>query len=375
MSSQAQLMNEYFSIKVGTAEGQAKVAEYGSNFVKDRLRENSFARVIIPTQDVTRNDCQVSENNDTLVKLVQLEPRSRAMTLNFRGTPTARIIRAPRASCSFFTIASEQHQKTEQELLAYDFPITKVIEENIVKDIQEIEDREFVLHCDAACQAMQAQANGAATAPTLNATALQGVSPPVEFSVRKGELARNAATDDATVRACQRVDVVEMRKMLHGNRLKAERILWTEPDFDNLLTWTLEDSGSQLQTETAIDGWKRNTVLGLPFVRTMKTDILRQGNAFIFTNPDFLGKFYVLNQTRFYIDKVANQISFQAWEDIAMLLANIAAVKKMEFYSADATVNNADSLLASFTPKAEDQLGLLNNQVDNGLTFPKVWTY
>jgi hypothetical protein len=49
-----------------------------------------------------------------------------------------------RTSIPFFTISSERFEKTEQELLAYQMPITKIIEDNSVKDIQEIEDREFL---------------------------------------------------------------------------------------------------------------------------------------------------------------------------------------------------------------------------------------
>ncbi len=46
-------------------------------------------------------------------------------------------------------------------------------------------------------------------------------------------------------------------------------------------------------------------------VRTVKTDILESGNIYGFTGPDWLGKFLVLNSTKFYLDKVANLIMFQ----------------------------------------------------------------
>lgn len=149
----------------------------------------------------------------------------------------------------------------------------------------------------------------------------------------------------------------------------------TEPDWDDLLQWTVEDFGDRLQSETAVDGYKYNTLLGLSYVRTIKTDILRPGNVYIFTRPEFFGKFFVLNNTKFYIDKVANTISWQAWEDIAMSVINIAAVRKMELYSADATANDADGLLSDFIPVAEDQLGAVNNRVDSGLSFPQVEQY
>ena len=371
MSMPARMINELFNNKLSTAEGKEKLAQYGGSYIRDRLREVSYTRKVVPPEQVTRADCQRSVNHDTLVKIVDIEPQSRAMAITFRGQPTARFIRAEKAEVAFFTISSEIFQKTEQELLAYEMPITKVIEENSVKDIQEIEDREFTIHIEAAVQALQTEANGG-TATALNATGLAG-GVVVEFSIIKGELARVAATDDATVRPIQRPDVVNLFKLLDGNRLRAERLLMTEVDWDDILQWTVEDFGDRVQSETTVDGYKYNTLLGKPYIRTIKTDILRAGNVYIFTAPEFFGKFYILNNTKFYIDKVANTITFQAWEDIGMAVINIASVRKLELYSADANpTTDAEGLLSSFVPTAEDQLGAVNNRVDQGLKFPQV---
>ena len=322
MSVSASAFNNLFNTKLGSAEQREKLADYGGSFVRDRLREVSYARKVVPPEMVTRADCQRSVNHDTLVKIVDIEPTSQAMTMGFRGTPRARIIKGERAEVGFFTISSEIFQKTEQELLAYEMPITKIIEDNSVKDIQEIEDREFTIHVEAAVQALQTVANGGVATSLSSLT----VGTTVEFSVRKGELARTASAADATVRPIQRPDLVNLFKMLDGNRLRGERFLITEPDWDDILQWTVEDLGDRLQSETTVDGYKYNTILGRAFIRTIKTDILRPGNVYLFTKPEFFGKFYVLNNTKFYIDKIANMISFQAWEDIGMAVLNISSI-------------------------------------------------
>lgn len=369
MSVPASVLNELFTSKLGTDEGKQKIAEYGGSYIRDRLREVSFARKVVPPEQVTRADCQRSVNHDTLVKIVDVEPRSRAMAITFRGQPTARFIRGSRAEVAFFTISSEVFQKTEQELLAYEMPITKIIEENSVKDIQEIEDREWLHHVEAAVQALQIEANGGAAAALHIGTI--GVT--VEFSVRKGELARTALVNTAEVLPIQRPDVINLFKMLDGNRLRSERLLMTEVDWDDICQWTVEDFGDRMQSETTVDGYKYNTIIGRAYIRTIKTDILRAGNVYVFTKPEFFGKFYVLNNTKFYIDKVANMISFQSWEDIGMSVINVASVRKLELYSGDAVPGtNLDGLLASFIPVAEDALGAVNNRVDEGLRFPAV---
>jgi hypothetical protein len=374
MSVPARVLNELFTQKLGSSEGKEKMAEYGGSYIRDRLREVSYARKVVPPEQVTRSDCQRSVNHDTLVKIVDVEPQSRALTMSFRGQPTARFIRGPKAEVGFYTISSEVFQKTEQELLAYEMPITKIIEENSVKDIQEVEDREFTVFTEAAVQALQVVANGG-VATALNASNIQA-GLVVEFSVRKGELARTATSNDATIRPIQRPDLINLFKLLDGNRLRSERLLMTEVDWDDILQWTVEDFGDRLQSETAVDGFKYNTLFGRSYIRTVKTDILRAGNVYVFTKPEFFGKFYVLNNTKFYIDKIANVITFQAWEDIGMAVINIAAVRKLELYSADADpTTNADGLITNFIPVVEDALGAPNNQVDQGLVFPQVIQY
>lgn len=372
MSTPASVYNELFAQKLNTSEGKEKIAEFGGKYIRDRLREVSYARQIIPPEPVTRSDCQVSVNHDTLTKIVELEPQSRAMTLTFRGTPDARFIRGDRAECAFYTISSEMFQKNEQELLAYEMPITKILEENSVKDIQEIEDREFTNHIEAAVQALQVEANGGVPA-VLNHTTIGST---VEFSVRKGSLARNATTATVEPLPLQRPDLVELFKMLDGRRLRSARILMTEVDWDDVLQWTVEDVGDKVQSETTYEGYTHNKLLGKPYVRTIKTDILRPGNVYVFTEPAFFGRFYVLNNTKFYIDKVANMITFQAWEDVGMIVANIAAVRKLELYSGDANPQtDDDSLLANFIPVEEEGLGAVNHRAAEGLTFPQVTSY
>ncbi len=371
-----QVLNELFVQKVASAEFRDKIAEEGGSYIRDRLREVSFARKILPPQTITRAECQRSVNHDTLVKIIDIEPQSRAMSLTFRGEPTARYITGRRAEVGFFTISSEKIQKTEQELMAYEMPVTRILEDNSVKDLQEIEDREFLLHCEAAVQGLQVEANGG-VATALNASSLQAnPQTVVEYSIMKSELARSATSNDATVRPLQRGDIVDLMSMLTDRRLRCDRILMGESTWMQILKWTTQDNGDKIQSETTVDGYKYNTLLGANIIRSIKSDILRRGNVYAFTRPEFLGRFYILNNPKFYIDKKANLISFQCWEDVGMVLANVASIVKLECYSADANpVTNADGLLSNFVPVAEDALGALNNRIDSGLRFPQIQTF
>jgi hypothetical protein len=366
---------ELFNERLDSREGKDKIAELGGSFIRDRLREVSFARHILPPEQVTRADCQRSTKHDTLVKIVDVEPQSKAMSIDFRGQPTARMVRGPRAEIAFFTISSEKFEKTEQELLAYEMPITKIIEDNTVKDMQEIEDREFLRHIEAAVQALQTETNTNTTVK-YNATLIRAKDANAKkVSVVKGSLALLADGTDFEVHPIQRPDFVNLFKLLDGNRLRAEQVLITEVDHDDVLQWTLDDNGDRIQSETVVDGYKYNTLLGRRIVRTIKTDLLRPGNIYVFTSPQFFGKFYILNNTKFYIDKIANRIMWQSWEDIGMGIVNIASVRKLELYRGSVRPTATDTGYADVLPKAEEDLGAMNNKVDKGLVFPQVHQY
>jgi hypothetical protein len=372
MDYSADMVNSGFIERLET-EGPTKTAAASLNYIKDRLRESSFADMIVPNERVVRGDLQRSTEHDTLVKIVDIEPGSRAMAVNFRGQPTAEYVNGKRYAIGFFTISSLKFEIVEQELMAYEMPITRIIEENSLKDMVEVKDREFLNHVESCIDAMQAEGNSGSSAFYVGT----GVS----ISKIKGVLATQSGggqTDFETF-AIQRADIVNIKKLLkrqivvgsetvRAGRLRPALMLMTESDADDFDQWTHEDYGDRLQSETALDGYTYNKVLGLRIIRTIKNDILREGNVYVFTAPEFFGRNYTLNDVKFYIDKVANRIFWQAWMDVGMGFGNIAAVVKLELYAGDATHASGSAV----RPVEESAIGALNNKVAEGLTFPSI---
>jgi hypothetical protein len=376
MDYSAEMVNSGFIERLET-EGPTKTAAASLNYIKDRLRESSFADMIVPNERVVRGDLQRSTEHDTLVKIVDIEPGSRAMAVNFRGQPTAEYVSGKRYAIGFFTISSLKFEIVEQELMAYEMPVTRIIEENSLKDMVEVKDREFLNHVESCINAMQTEANsGAFTAAGVNG----GTA--ISVSKVKGTLALQQTTSNFTVQAIQRADIVNIKKLLkrqvsnlagtavvRQGRLRPALMLMTESDADDFDQWTHEDYGDRLQSETALDGYTYNKVLGLRIIRTIKNDILREGNVYVFTASEFFGRNYTLNDVKFYIDKIANRIFWQAWMDVGMGFGNIASVVKLELYSGD----SADAALnQSVIPVDEENLGAQNNKASEGLTYPSL---
>ena len=132
MAANASTINALFGEAINDPSEIVKLAAAGGAFIRQKLRELSFLRKIMPPVMVTKQDTQRSVDHDGLVKIVDIEPESKALPLTWRGEPDARYVTGPRYELRFFSISSEKFEKTEQELLSYESPITKIIEENSV---------------------------------------------------------------------------------------------------------------------------------------------------------------------------------------------------------------------------------------------------
>lgn len=346
-----------------------KTAGAGQDYIRDKLHEDRFCGKILPPQNITREECQRSVKHDTLVKIIDIEPNARAMPISFRGEPEAEWIDGDRFEIAFATVASPRYNKVEEELMAYEMPLTKIMDNLMVKAIGYIQDAQFLSHIESCVQGLQLEANTSATA--YNTSNVTGGSV-VSESVIKGELALAEATDNFNVKAVQRPDFVNLYNLLDDNELASSVILMTQGDYNDILKWTNEDMGDKITGETAIEGYKYTTILGRKFIRTIKTSVLRRGNVYAFTDPDFLGKFYVLNNTKFWAKKEFNRIEMMAWETVGMGIGNIASVRKMELYSGSVTPGDTDTGYADKLPKSYSDIFGKNNKVFEGKYYPTI---
>jgi hypothetical protein len=299
----ASTINELFVQKLNSPEGLQKVAQEGSAFIRNKLREVSFARKVIQPEYVTKADLQRSVNHDGLVKIVDIEPDSKAMTLNFRGAPTTNYLQGDRYEIPFFMISSEDFQKTEEELLAYEMPLTEVIERNSVKDIQKIEDEHFI-----------SAVNTAATASSNVASSVA--------------LASGGSFEKSMFET--------LFNYLDGSELRAELILMSNTMFNKLFLWDATTVGDAVGSEVSVNGYTYATLFGRKLIVSNKVSMLQSSGGspkdriYTFAAQEFFGNFFVLNDTKFYIDKKKNVITFSAYETLGMGIGNSAACAYVE---------------------------------------------
>ena len=296
----ASTINELFVQKLNSPEGLTKVAQEGSAFIRSKLREVSFARKIIQPEYVTKADLQRSINHDGLVKIVDIEPDSKAAVVNFRGNPDTNYLQGERYEIPFYMISSDDFQKTEEELLAYEMPLTEVIERNSVKDIQKIEDTQFLSTVEANLLAANKSDSVALSSGAFNKSSFE-----------------------------------TLFNYLDGSELRAETLLMSSVMFNKLFMWDATTVGDAVGSEVSVNGYSYSTLFGRKLVVSNKVSLLRSGagkdRIYAFTGQEFLGNFFVLNDTKFFIEKKKNIINFSAYETLGMGIGNTKSMGRIEF--------------------------------------------
>ena len=221
------------------------------------------------------------------------------MVVNFRGNRDFRYVVGDRFEIPFFMVSSEEFQKTEEELLAYEMPLTEVIERNSVLDIQRIEDENFIDTIDAAI-------TSEGTNTTVSGVYADGAS-------ETGSIPKDK--------------IKSLFDLLDGNELRADTLLMDSTMFNRLFLYDATTVGDAVGSEMHVNGYSyailfcRKLVVSNKKKKQDGTDLLNN-KIYAFTSQDFLGQFLVLNDTKFFIEKRKNIITFAAYETIGVGIGN-----------------------------------------------------
>jgi hypothetical protein len=288
-----QTFNNMFVERLDTVDGMQKSAAAGATFIRTKMRENGVFRRILPPVGVTPAELQTATDHDTLIFMRDIEHDSKAMYMNFASEADERYLQGKRYAIPFYKVESEKFVKSEGELLAYKYPITKVIEENSVKDMQAVEDFRFIDHSEAA------------------------------IAITGKKISSGVTIIDRKV-------LNSLFKMIDYDKLAVGCILMGNVDYDDWLVQPATEIGSGLATELTIGGYKYQTIMGRRLVVTNKQDMVLPGEVWAYTDPAYLGDFLILNDVKFWIKKEADLVMWKSWEYIGGGFGNIRSIAKLE---------------------------------------------
>jgi hypothetical protein len=286
-----------------------KVAEQAGLYIAERLRERGIARQIITPRPVTRADLRNSKEHDQLVFIDEKEVRiGKAMPLNFKAEPDGRYIEVERYEIPIQEVASEDYKKKEIELLASTQPVTKIIEENLVKEIEAQEDHTWFTYTRTAADAA---GNG--------------------LEVKQGSTVGARMT---------KTSLKLLINLIESKQLRCATFVMHVLQWNDLLDAEYETLGSDLLKMITVEGYMYGTLLGRKVIVSIKQDNttqtffkhpslkLNDGTTacpviYGYADEKALGRFLQLEQLKFGVAKKFSTIEMRCWEYVGMAVGNI----------------------------------------------------
>jgi len=323
----AKLINDKFMEKI-TSNDLNKAAEVATDFTRLTLREEGLLRKILPPQTITAAELDKQLDTDEPVKIIDKEvSQPLSMSVGFATLPKNRIMKGDRYRVDFARILSPSYFQDVRRLEQYDYDIRNVFKENAIKDHMTAEDVPFF----AAVDAIVGGTGNAASSVT-------GKVQYYDFSTSNNPLGSAVNFD--------RNSIVEATKILSKGytpgpnalgkdstpiRLNTDLILMNANTGREYLKLQHSNIGD-LSTDLFKNGLSATTILGHKHLFTMKDDVIPDGVAYYFAAPQFLGKFYELEQPTMFVDRRAFMVEFFIYSSIGASIGNPYGVAKAKFF-------------------------------------------
>lgn len=308
MSEDIETINKKLFDHISNAENGelTKVASASTSVIRTEIREDGFTRKIIKPKMIGNEDLDRTELHDRPVIIEEIETSSKgAYTLPFNKDTEGQTYYGPKGIIEFFTIKTPRYYKNVDELRTYRHDIRKLITEKALKDIQTEEDGHFINGIDTIV--------GSPTG--VGAAGVQQ-----NFNINGG-ITRNTYT--------------ELKKILQRQRLNNGVFLMNRQTAVEFEKWHHDEwGGSNVQdvtTKGLTGAMKDSQLFGIPHIFTIKDELIPDNVVYLFTEPSFLGKFYILQDTTMYVKKEEDIISFNASEKIGLGVLNVAGVARVNF--------------------------------------------
>ena len=288
----AQLINSNFVRKI--EEGHIKQAQSeGSAFIRSKLRQTAFSREVLPPIVLSDDEIDRDELTDLPKKIVEKEPDSTATFVTFKGTGERTWFSGPRYAVYFGKVESQRFTKSKFELMTYQNDIRKILTDNSVKDMSDVEDGKFIETCDA----------------IVNGVADQDLS-----------IAGSLDADK----------VVQALKAQIERKIPIGKMLMTKSLYYDALKLPATSVGDPIASRHYDEGVEEEEKLfGIPVITTIKKDIVPENVFWVFGPENYLGNFFLLQDATLFIKQEADIIEFWSYSAPGIGIGNNLAMTKV----------------------------------------------
>lgn len=291
MPSQAeiQLLNETLLAQLETPGMEKTAVDAVNDFTRTKMREDGFYRRVLPPLQISNDELDRQVDTDKPVKVIDKEPDSpAAISIPFATLPTSVYIRGPRYRVMFDRIVTPRFTKDVDELRTWVMDIRQVLSDNAIKDMLAEEDAKFI-------EAVNAVMLGPDVAVPYNGNVVQ-------WETIEGGITRETVLDAFKI-------------MPRGpSHLEVHTVLVNSVTIKEVMKWGRDEMGGDFAQDIAKNGWAETNFLGARWIITIKRDLVPDDTAFMFADPKFIGKNFMLEDTTMYIRREAYMLEFFAYQ-------------------------------------------------------------
>jgi hypothetical protein len=315
-NSEIRELNQAFLEKITSRdEGmQKEAADAVTEFTRMRMREDSFFRKIMPPVTVGNEDLDRRVESALPVIIVDREPESpMAYSLPFATLPLTEYIVGDRYPVPFARIATRRFATDVSELRTFHMDIRQVLSSNALKDVLYHEDSRWIATCNA----------------------VMGGAADTDIPAADGALWRRIAGD--AFGGVTRESVNDALMILNQTpaALNTATVLANQVTAKQIQKWHHDEVGGTLSQEIFQNGLAERTIFGVKWLFTIKRNLVPDNTIFMFAEPKYLGKSFVLEDITMHLDREAYMLQFFAYEEIGGAIGNPLAVARADFYVPD----------------------------------------
>ena len=300
------LTNETFLSYLETPGMEKRALDAVVDYTRYRMREEGFYRRVLPPIQVSNDDLDQQVDTDKPVKIIEREPDSpAAISIPFNTLPMNLYVRGQKYRVTFDRIVTPRFTKDVDELRTYRMDIRQILSDNAIKDMLAEEDRKFIEACNAAM--------GGAADATVTQSGL------VQWETIYGGITRDTLQDAFKI----------LPRTI--SRLEVGTCLINNLTIRELMKFGREEMGGDFSQDVFKNGWSEQSFMNARWIISIKQDLVPTDSIFMFADPKFLGKSFVLEDTTLYVDRKAYMLEFFAYETLGGAIGNTNAVARVDF--------------------------------------------
>jgi hypothetical protein len=303
--SETQLLNETLFEQLSSPGMEKQAIDAVNDFTRIKMREDGFYRRIMPPLTISNDELDRQVDTDKPVKIIDKEPDNPpATSIPFATLPSNQYIRGGRYRVSFDRIVTPRFTKDVDELRTWVMDIRQVLSDNAIKDMLAEEDGKFITCVNS----------GMVAADTVVPTS--GVA---QWQTIAGGITRDTLQDAFKIMP---------KTPWH---LEVHTVLINNVTIREIFKWGRDEMGGDFAQDVVKNGWSEQEFMNARWIITIKRDLVPDDSIYMFADPKFIGKSYLLEDTTMYIKREAYLLEFFAYETTGGTIGHNGGLARADF--------------------------------------------